>query len=93
MKEVNGLPILQGPLFAPDGTKVADWWELAEWFRKYEGPLWLAGTEKIEAAGGCPPGAAAQRLRTQACGYRDAYEALRRIAENQVVEEVLEHDE
>lgn len=94
MKQVNGLPLLPGPLYAPDGTKVEDWWEMAEWFRKYEGPLWLAGTEKIEAAGECPvPGSAAQRLRAQASGYRGAYEAIRRIAENQVVEGVLGHDE
>lgn len=87
MKQVNGLPLLPGPLYAPDGTKVEDWWEMAEWFRKQEGPLWLAGTEKIEAdSDAALYDSTASRLRAQASGYRGAYEAIRRIAENQIHE-------
>lgn len=88
MKEVNGLPILQGPLFAPDGTEVADWWELAEWFRKHEGPLHAAAVELTQVINGAlAPGDTARRLGSQSSAYRDAYESLRRIAESQIHED------
>ncbi len=85
MKKINDLPLLAGPLYAPDGTKCADWWELAEWFHKQEGPLWQSASERLNSNGQMKD-TAGRRLREQSGAYRDAYEAIRRIAENQVRE-------
>lgn len=85
MTKINGLPLLTGPMYAPDGTEVADWWELAEWFHKYESSLWRAANDMGEVP--LKFGSPASRLRHQASGYRDVYEAMRRIAEHQIYEE------
>lgn len=86
MKKINGLPLLAGPLYTPDGTKCDDWWELAEWFRKYEGPLWEAAADHIGTDGRMGTNAG-RRLRDQSAAYRAAYEAIRGIAERQIPEE------
>ena len=85
MKKTKDLPLLTGPLYAPDGTKCADWWELAEWFRKQEGPLWQSARERLNSNGQMKD-TAGRRLREQAAAYRDAYETIRLIAQNQVHE-------
>lgn len=85
MKKTNALPLLTGPVYAPDGTKCADWWELAEWFHKQEGPLWQSASGRLNSLGRMKD-TVGTRLREQSGAYRDAYEAIRHIAENQVRE-------
>ncbi len=85
MKKTKDLPLLTGPLYAPDGTKCADWWDLAEWFHKQEGLLWQSASGSLNSLGQMEI-IAGTRLREQSGAYRDAYEAIRHIAENQVRE-------